>query len=153
MPRIYLDVCCFNRPFGDQKQERIRLETEAILLILNRCNTDTTWQLISSQVIDAEIAKILDDERRQGVQLSLAEALFKVDLSTEIVNRAVGFQSAGIKAYDALHIACAESGQADAMLTTDDRLIRRINRSGITLGTRVVNPVVWVMEMTEAGEA
>lgn len=153
MPRIYLDVCCFNRPFDDQKQERIRLETEAILLILNRCKVDEAWQLLNSQVIDAEIAKILDSERRQGVQLSLSDAVSKVELSTKIVDRAEQFQSAGIKAFDALHIACAESGQADAMLTTDDRLIRRINRSGITLGTRVVNPVVWVMEMTEAGEA
>jgi hypothetical protein len=35
-PRIYLDVCCLNRPFDDQCQERIRLESEAILLILER---------------------------------------------------------------------------------------------------------------------
>lgn len=27
--RIYLDNCCFNRPFDDQKQLRIRLEAEA----------------------------------------------------------------------------------------------------------------------------
>ena len=29
---IYLDVCCLNRPFDDQTQERIRLESEAVLL-------------------------------------------------------------------------------------------------------------------------
>ena len=27
--RIYLDNCCFNRPFDDQKQLRIELETKA----------------------------------------------------------------------------------------------------------------------------
>jgi hypothetical protein len=31
---IYLDVCCLNRPFDDQTQERIRLEAEAVLHIL-----------------------------------------------------------------------------------------------------------------------
>jgi hypothetical protein len=31
---IYLDVCCLNRPFDDQTQERIRLEAEAVLRIL-----------------------------------------------------------------------------------------------------------------------
>ena len=30
---IYLDLCCFNRPFDDQTQSRIRLETEAKLVI------------------------------------------------------------------------------------------------------------------------
>jgi hypothetical protein len=27
---IYFDVCCLNRPFDDQTQEPIRLETDAI---------------------------------------------------------------------------------------------------------------------------
>ncbi|BAZ26615.1 hypothetical protein NIES4073_75230 [Kalymmatonema gypsitolerans NIES-4073] len=31
---IYLDVCCLNRPFNDQTQERIRLEAEAVFIIL-----------------------------------------------------------------------------------------------------------------------
>ena len=30
---IYLDNCCFNRPFDDQHQIRIRIETEAKLFI------------------------------------------------------------------------------------------------------------------------
>ncbi len=34
--RIYLDNCCYNRPFDDQTQERIHLESEAILTILKR---------------------------------------------------------------------------------------------------------------------
>lgn len=34
MPRVYLDVCVLNRLFDDQRQMRIRLETDAILLIL-----------------------------------------------------------------------------------------------------------------------
>jgi len=33
--RIYLDVCCLNRPFDDQTQERIHLESEAVLIILS----------------------------------------------------------------------------------------------------------------------
>lgn len=31
--KIYLDNCCFNRPFDDQSQIRIRLESEAKLKI------------------------------------------------------------------------------------------------------------------------
>jgi len=35
MTRLYLDVCCLNRPFDDQSQDRIRLEAEAVRVILN----------------------------------------------------------------------------------------------------------------------
>jgi len=31
--RLYLDNCCFNRPFDNQKQLKIKLETEAKLFI------------------------------------------------------------------------------------------------------------------------
>jgi hypothetical protein len=34
--RVYLDNCCFNRPFDDQSQARIRLEAEAKLEIQQR---------------------------------------------------------------------------------------------------------------------
>jgi hypothetical protein len=34
--RLYIDLSCFNRPFDDQGQERIRLETEAVLGALIR---------------------------------------------------------------------------------------------------------------------
>ena len=34
--KIYLDNCCFNRPFDDQKQLQIKLETEAKLDIQER---------------------------------------------------------------------------------------------------------------------
>jgi hypothetical protein len=30
-----LDACCLNRPFDDQTQDRIHLESEAVILILH----------------------------------------------------------------------------------------------------------------------
>ena len=33
MKKIYLDNCCFNRPYDNQKQLRIKLEAEAKLFI------------------------------------------------------------------------------------------------------------------------
>jgi len=31
--RVYLDNCCYNRPFDDQSQLKVRLETEAKLFV------------------------------------------------------------------------------------------------------------------------
>ncbi|UKO99081.1 hypothetical protein [Nostoc sp. UHCC 0870] len=46
---IYLDVCCLNRPFDDQTQERILLETEAVRIILAHCQIGE-WQLLGSKL-------------------------------------------------------------------------------------------------------
>src|ERR1039457_5994001 len=51
--KLYLDVCCLNRPFDDQSQNRVRLEAEAILSILEMAQSDKL-EIISSDVIDDE---------------------------------------------------------------------------------------------------
>lgn len=55
-------------------------------------------------------------------------------------------QKAGLKAFDALHIACAEVAAVDCFLTTDDRLIRRAAKTLIAVP--VSNPVDWFMAVT-----
>ena len=62
-PRIYLDVCCLNRPFDDQRQDRIRLEAEAVLLILGHCEAGA-WQWISSAIVEEEVNNMPSYERR-----------------------------------------------------------------------------------------
>jgi hypothetical protein len=44
--KIYLDVSCLNRPFDDQSQVRVRLEAEAITMILEECEQGE-WQQVS----------------------------------------------------------------------------------------------------------
>ncbi|WP_256875212.1 hypothetical protein [Nostoc sp. C052] len=55
----------------------------------------------------------------------------------------------GFKNYDALHIACAEVGNADILLTTDDRMLRLVARCRNLLQVRVENPLHWVMKVTD----
>jgi len=42
--RVYLDVCCLNRPFDDQSQERIRVESDAVELILRPVQKGGCWR-------------------------------------------------------------------------------------------------------------
>lgn len=65
---IYLDVCCLNRPLDDQTQERIRLESEAVLLILARCQS-CEWQLLESEAIEEELEGTPDVARKQQIML------------------------------------------------------------------------------------
>ena len=48
MITVYFDVCCLNRPFDDQKQDRIHLEAEAVLLIITHIQA-REWTWISSE--------------------------------------------------------------------------------------------------------
>jgi hypothetical protein len=148
MPLIYLDVCCFNRLFDVQEQERVRLETEAISLILERCEAEE-WELLTSEVIDIELAQITDPERKQGIEILTSLSKAKVKLNENIQSRANFLQSLGIKLFDSLHIACAESGYSDIMLTVDYRLLRKTVFYQQELTVLVANPVTWLMEVPE----
>lgn len=50
--------------------------------------------------------------------------------------------------FDALHLACAESGNASVFLTTDDKLLSLAIRLSQQLRIRVENPLVWLNEVT-----
>lgn len=76
--KIYLDVSCLNRPFDNQRQPRIRNESEAIVTILGRIDAGA-WESVSSRMAEIETLAIPDEARRRRVQLLLPEA--RVDLS------------------------------------------------------------------------
>ena len=144
--KIYLDVCCCNRPFDDQTQERIRLEAEAILLILKRFELGE-WQWISSETMDFEVAQTPSVERKNRVN-SLMDTIVPhfVLLDTNLIKRGEELEQKGFHVYDALHVACAEQGQADVFLTTDDRFRRLGVRYSRQLKVRIENPLKWFQE-------
>jgi predicted nucleic acid-binding protein len=63
----------------------------------------------------------------------------RVKVSRQAVRRAEELESHGLRGLDAIHIACAESGGADLLITTDDRMLRSSRRAGV-LRVRVVAP-------------
>lgn len=140
--QLYLDVCCLNRPFDDWGQPRIRLEAEAVLEILERCQKKD-WQLINSFALIKEIQRTTDPNRRQQVAAALDLANRTIEQTPEVINRAQEFIQVGVKNFDALHLACAEQGQVDAFLTTDDRLLRRAK--SLSTSITVENPLIWLV--------
>jgi predicted nucleic acid-binding protein len=146
--KIYLDVCCLNRPFDDQTQDRIHLEAEAILTILNHCRT-AGWTVVGSEILDFEISKIIDHDKQLMVQIlsTLHDVYIKIDAGVE--KRALELKGMGLKPLDALHVACAEKAKADVLLTTDDNLLRKAAKNKKILKVKIENPLRWVMEVLE----
>ena len=139
-------MCCLNRPFDDQTQDRIHLESEAILSILNYGQA-LNWDIICSEVIDIEIFKMPDNEKKLkvGILASMHQSYITVDRGIEV--RAVKLEESGFKSFDALHIACAEKGDADILLTTDDGLLRKAAQRVSNLKVEIRNPLEWVTEV------
>lgn len=142
--KIYLDNCCLNRPFDDQSFPRIRLESEAVKAILSLCD-ETEWTLLSSDVLAHEIKQIAHPGKREYLQLIISSAQLHIKLQPIFRERAKFFEQNGIKAFDALHLACAEA-HADVLLTTDDKFIKRA--VALTdVDVVVSNPLSWVEEV------
>ena len=143
---VYLDACCLNRPFDDQSQLRVRLESESILWLLNEVECGR-WNWTSSHVLEWEISQTPDAARRERVLQTLQLATSVVATTDEILSKAARLQSLGFKAFDGLHLACAEQARCGVFLSTDDRLLRLSRRVADQLTVQVESPVDWVREV------
>jgi predicted nucleic acid-binding protein len=105
------------------------------------------WLWIGSDAINYEVGQIPNVDRRNRINVLTSAVHRAVTLTKTEAVRAKDLQSLGFKQWDALHLACAESGQADIFLTTDDKLLRLSRR--VALKIRVENPLNWLTEVTE----
>jgi len=135
-----------NRLTDDQSQSRIRNEAAAVDGILRLVGEGkVTW--VSSTALEVEISRNPDRDRRHDVASLLVFANEVVVPRTHASERARFLQELGFGTFDALHLASAEQGRVDVLLTTDDDLMRRAGRHGSELRIRVQNPVSWYQEV------
>ena len=141
--RVYLDNCSFNRPFDDQSQVRIRLETEAKLYIQQKLR-EGRLELAWSYILDYESQANPFDERREVIQAWKKHAVLDTNATQGILCKAQALTTLGIKSKDALHIACAIEMQCDYFITTDDKILNRMKN---THEIAVVDPTTFVREV------
>jgi predicted nucleic acid-binding protein len=137
--RIYLDTSVYNRPFDDQTQPRIWLETLAFSVILQMIENNIAT-LITSSVVDYENSRNPHQLRRAWVNKVTVFAADRQLVNEEIRQRAEALEQGGIKPIDALHVACAEMAKGDYFVTCDDRLINRYRRLQQDTDLMVCNP-------------
>ena len=138
--RTYLDACCLSRPFDDQTQPRVRLETEAVLIVLKDIQQGR-HDMVTSEIIEVENENNPDTEERANVENLLRLAHRRVAMTAKEISRAEYLASLGFSAYDSFHIACAESGSADYLLSTDDKMVGLAAKHRGKLAVGVMNPV------------
>lgn len=145
MLKLYLDNCCYNRPFDDLEQEKINLKANAIENIFRK-HINKEVEIYKSMAIDFEISKIKSDNKRRQVEdLYDAMELTEIDYSEEIKQRAIELRQYNIKDMDSLHLAFAESKNVDYLITTDRLLINASKRANLKI--KVINPIEFIMEV------
>lgn len=144
--KIYLDSCCYNRPYDDQTQLRISLETQAKLYIqdlIKRKKVD----LVTSYVIWYENSQNPFEIRKMSInefiQKNTSEYI-DIDKAEYIKIRAEEIMKTGVKMKDAYHVACAICANCDCFLTTDDRMLKYTTNE-----IQMLNPIDFIKRVEE----
>jgi len=139
-PRVYLDNCCFNRPFDDQNQLKVRLESEAKLYIQSQIK-EGHLILVWSFVLDYEIGKTPALDRRLPIKRWEELAIETVPPVVEIESRALELESLGFKPMDSLHLASAIFSKCNYFFTTDKGILKR---QSLISEVKILNPVEYI---------
>ena len=142
--KVYLDNCCFNRPFDDQSSLIIFLETEAKLHVQELIRQGEL-SLLWSFVLDYENSRNPFAEVRNRVSEWKKLAACDCDLSDEIAEIAGELMKLGLRQMDASHVACAIHLGADYFLTTDKKILNK----PIT-DIKIIDPVDFIRRYSDA---
>ena len=130
-----------NRPFDDQTQPRIWLETLGFVVILQMVESGGV-ELVSSSVVEYENSRNPFPLRKGWVNRCLRLARHAQRVDESVRGRGQELEKEGLKAIDALHIACAEAAGSEYFITCDDWVTRRYQG-----GIKVLNPVDFVLSV------
>ena len=142
--RIYLDMCCYNRPYDDQSQTRIAKEAQAKLHIQDLI-VEGELELVGSYILDYECScnpfeirkKLIEDFISNNIRIYIGAE--RDEIITQIAKTIMG---TGVKEKDAYHVASAMYAGCAFFITTDKRLLKYKNTR-----IRMVTPVAFVEEM------
>ncbi|MDR1113774.1 MAG: PIN domain-containing protein [Candidatus Margulisbacteria bacterium] len=139
--KIYLDICCYNRPFDDQSQMKIQLETIAKLHIQSAVRQNI-YELVWSYMLDYENSNNPYEEKQNAIQVWKHIAEHYCKSSPSILQAGKNIEKLGIMSKDALHIACALHSKCNYFITTDLKLLKKKID-----GIKLINPVDFVREV------
>jgi hypothetical protein len=143
IPKIYLDICSYNRPFDDQSQMKVRLETEAKLFIQAGIR-DKKYSMVWSYMHDYANNDNPYEEKRKAIAPWKDISDYYCPSSDDIIKAGHKIMGLGIKPKGSLHVSCVITSTCDYFITTDKRLT---NKS--VEGIRIINPIDFVREIED----
>lgn len=145
--RIYLDMCCYNRPYDDQSQLKISLETQSKLHIQTMIKNHQL-KLITSYMLRYECSNNPFEMRRNTIFDFITRNTYAYvgdEHKAEIEEKAAEIMKSGIKFKDACHVASALYAKCEYFISTDMRLLKYKDKN-----IKMVTPIEFVIEMEES---
>lgn len=124
--RVYLDMCCYNRPYDDQSQIKVSLETQAKLHIQSLIQ-QRDLDLVTSYMLRYECGQNPYEMRRKAILHFIdtnTSAYVGVERKSEIETMASEIMATGVKFKDACHVASAIYAGCEYFISTDIRLLK-----------------------------
>ena len=136
--RIYLDNCCYSRPFDNQKDPKIQKETQAKMFIQSLIKYGVLELAYSSITVKELADSPFEDNSCSILEFIESNADFfigetKISASVSLTEE---IMRTGIKLKDASHTACAIIAGCDYLITTDKRLSKFQDHR-----IKIVNPI------------
>ena len=145
--KLYLDNCCYNRPFDNQKFIKIKLETEAKLFIQEKIKLGD-YNVVWSYILDFENSVNPFEERKEAIKFWKNIAVEDTEANEEILKTAYEISKFNVKSKDALHLACAIHLKCDYFITTDEIIIKKMSSFE---KIKVVNPIEFINKEVKNG--
>lgn len=141
--RVYLDMCCYNRPYDDQSQIKVSLETQAKLHIQDQIQKKQL-ELVASYMLRYECGQNPYEMRRRAIMQFVnthTAAYVGLERKGEIESMAAVIMNTGVKFKDACHVASAIYAGCKYFISTDKRLLKYQ-----TDRIRLVTPIEFIAE-------
>jgi len=138
---IYLDNCCYNRPFDDLSHKIIKTEAEAKMFIQSLIKYGML-KLANSFVLMYEVSKCPFEYKKEHIFAFIGENASKyinAEMQSAVSDLSQKIIATGIKPMDAAHIACAILSKCEYFITTDKRALKYECEE-----IKIVNPIKFV---------
>ena len=136
--KIYLDNCCFNRPFDNQKNIKIFLETHAKFYIQQKI-LEGDYLLVWSYILEFENEQNPFEHRRNAILKWKELASEHIVENEQVLAFGEKLLKIGLKPKDALHLSCAKYAMCDYFFTTDNGILKKqIN------DLKIMNPINFI---------
>lgn len=147
---IYLDMNVYYRPFDDQTQPKIELESKAIEIIfklMERWQYNILWSYMLEFENSNNPLKDMSEDIKAVAEIICSETILwdkNIDQLAKII-----VEKSDARSKDALHLACAISGNCEYFITCDNRFIRTIRYNEQYLKSflgsiKLINPVDFI---------
>ena len=139
--KIYLDNCCYNRPFDDLTIGKNGLEASAKMFIQSLVKYKSL-ALCSSYMLSLEINDSPFENNKEHILRFVndySDFFVSKERESETLPLAKAIMETGIKYKDSVHLACSIFAGCDYLITTDKRVLNyKTDR------IKIINPIDFV---------